>query len=236
VRLLGSAFKGQIATAIREKKDRLNNFYKLEEHALGKRAQAVFLIFDGRQWTYKETYQTVLKYGTWLKKTYNIKPKDIVAMDFMNSDKFIFLWFGLWAIGAKPAFINYNLVGKALAHCIEVSTANLTLIDPELEGNFTQELRDELSNVEFRVLTPELEAEIMSTEGIREPDASRTEDLSQNIAALIYTSGTTGLPKPAIMSWGKVNMGSLLVASWMSFRKSDIFYTVRSFNIPRYHC
>jgi acyl-CoA synthetase (AMP-forming)/AMP-acid ligase II len=228
VRLFGSAFKGLIVMSMREKKDRLNIFYRLEEYALGKRANVTFLIFEGRQWTYKETYQIVLKYGTWLKNTCNVKSKDIVAMDFMNSEKYIFLWFGLWAIGAKPAFINYNLTGTQLAHCIKASTTCLTFIDKEIQDNFTEELRDGLPTVDFKVLTPELEAEILSTDAIREPDSSRTEDLARNIAALIYTSGTTGLPKPAIVSWAKFNAGAILVGSWMSFRKSDIFYTVSS--------
>lgn len=230
-RVYGSGIKGSIICSIREKKDRLNAFYLLEGYALGKQANDVFLIYDGRQWTYKELYRIALSYGTWLKNTYNIQRNDIVAIDFTNNEKFVFLWFGLWAIGAKPAFINYNLSGKALAHCIQVSTARLTLIDPEVEGNFTHELRDGLSKVEFKVLTPEVEAEIVSTEGVREPDSSRSEDLSQNTAALIFTSGTTGLPKAAIVSWTKATIGPILAKNFMSLRKSDIFYT----SMPLYH-
>ena len=124
-----------------EKKDRLSTFYILEEHAKGKLANKVFLIYEGKQWTYKETYENALKYGTWLKTKYGVKSKEIVAMDFMNSDKFIFLWFGLWAIGAKPAFINYNLTGKALAHCVNVSTSRLLFVDPQVLENVTQEVR-----------------------------------------------------------------------------------------------
>jgi acyl-coenzyme A synthetase/AMP-(fatty) acid ligase len=228
VRLIGSVFKGQIATAIRGKKDKLNIFYRLEDLALGKQANDVFIIFEGRQWTYKEFYQTVLKYGTWIKNTYNVKPKEIVAMDFMNSEKFMFLWFGLWSIGAKPAFINYNLAEKALAHCIKVSTTRLTLIDVQIAEKFTQELCDGQPEVQFVVLTPEIEAQIMSTEGVREEDSTRSEDLPSNMAALIYTSGTTGLPKPAIVSWTKVQVGSILAGSWATIKRKDIFYTVRS--------
>jgi acyl-coenzyme A synthetase/AMP-(fatty) acid ligase len=221
---------------LREKKDRLNQFYRLEDQALGKQADKAFLVFEGRQWTYKEMYQIVLKYGTWLKKTYDIKPKEIVAMDFMNSEKFIFLWFGLWAIGAKPAFINYNLAEKALSHCVKVSTARLALIDPQVQDKFTQELRDGLPGVEFVVLTPELEVEVLSTEGIREPDSARTEDLSRNMAALIYTSGTTGLPKPAIVSWTKAAVAPMLVTTWASIKKDDIFYTVTLPNTAEETC
>lgn len=114
-------------------------------------------------------------------------------MDFMNSEKFIFLWLGLWAIGAKPAFINYNLTGKALAHCIRVSTTRLVLVDLEIEHNVTQEVKDELSRVQFETFSPELEAEAMTTKGVREDDAVRAEDKASNMAILIYTSGCVSL-------------------------------------------
>jgi len=177
----------------------LSVFYQLEDHALGKYGNDRALVFEGRTWTYKELYQTTLKYGTWLKTRYNIKPKEVVAMDFTNSEKFIFVWLGLWAIGAKPAFINYNLTGKALAHCIRVSTTRLVLVDPEIQQNITQEVQDELSGVQFETFSPELEAEVMSTTGVREDDAARAEDKAQNMAILIYTSGYVHLT--SLISW-----------------------------------
>jgi acyl-CoA synthetase (AMP-forming)/AMP-acid ligase II len=225
-RVVGSVLYTQFLIALKQRRDRLNVFYKLEEHALGKRANYISLIFEGRQWTYKEVYQTTLKYGTWLKTRYNVKPKEIVAMDFINSEKFIFIWLGLWAIGAKPAFINYNLTGNALAHCIRVSTARVILVDPEIQEKVTPEVRNELPNVRFDIFDPELEAEALSTEGVREPDAVRTEDKSQNLAILIYTSGTTGLPKGAIVSWTKILGGAGIVPPLMGLTKHDVFYTV----------
>ncbi|CZT44701.1 related to FAT1-very long-chain fatty acyl-CoA synthetase [Rhynchosporium secalis] len=230
-RLLGSAVDAQIRGAIREKKDKLSTFYLLESHALGHRANHPLLIFEGRSYTYKEVYNTALKYGQWLKNVHGIKPKEIVAMDFMNSDKFIFIWMGLWAIGAKPAFINYNLSGKALVHCIRVAKANLVLIDPQVSENVTQEVQNELDGIRFEVFTPEIEARILTMQPKREPDEVRSDDKIQNMAIVIFTSGTTGLPKGAIVSWSKIIVGSGLVPGWMSFTKNDVFYT----SMPLYH-
>ncbi|CZS97862.1 related to FAT1-very long-chain fatty acyl-CoA synthetase [Rhynchosporium agropyri] len=230
-RLLGSAVDAQIRGAIREKKDKLSTFYLLESHALGNRANHPLLIFEGRSYTYKEVYNTALKYGQWLKNVHGIKPKEIVAMDFMNSDKFIFIWMGLWAIGAKPAFINYNLSGKALVHCIRVAKANLVLIDPQVSENVTQEVQNELDGIRFEVFTPEIEARILTMQPKREPDEVRSDDKIQNMAIVIFTSGTTGLPKGAIVSWRKIIVGSGLVPGWMSFTKNDVFYT----SMPLYH-
>jgi len=220
-RAIGSVFWSSFKMGFKERRGRLNYFYILEDHALGKRANDLALIFDGRKWTYKELYQTTLKYGTWLKTRYNIKPKEIVAMDFMNSEKFIFVWLGLWAIGAKPAFINYNLTGKALVHCIRVSTTRLALIDPQIQDNVTQEVRDGLPSVQFEIFSPELEAEVLATEGVREDDSVRVEEVAQKMAVLIYTSGTTGLPKGAVVSWGKITVSNGFVPHWMHFTAKD---------------
>ncbi|PBP22170.1 AMP-binding enzyme [Diplocarpon rosae] len=230
-RLLGSAFGAQIRGAIRERQDRLSFFYLLEANAIGAQASHPALIFEGRTWTWKNVYETTLQYGTWLKSAYGIQSKEIVAINFMNSEKFIFLWMGLWAIGAKPAFINYNLSGKALAHCIRVSKARLIIIDPEVAGSVGEEVRDELADVHFEVFTSELEARIASIDGIREPDVARTDDKIQNMAIVIFTSGTTGLPKGAIVSWSKITVGAGLTPGWMSFTKNDTFYT----SMPLYH-
>ncbi|KAA8569996.1 hypothetical protein EYC84_002334 [Monilinia fructicola] len=229
--LLGAASNAYAFTNKREKEDRLNMFYILEEHAQGKFANDIFIIFEGKSWSFKETYEMVLKYGTWLKNTHDIKPEEIVAMDYTNSDNYFFLWFGLWSIGAKPAFINYNLTGKALSHCIKVSTARLCIVDPLVEERVTQEVRDELPDISFQVLTPDIEAAIISTEGVREPDSIRNQQTRSKIGMLIYTSGTTGLPKPAVLAWGKANFGSTIMPKWSGYKRPDVLYTC----MPMYH-
>jgi acyl-CoA synthetase (AMP-forming)/AMP-acid ligase II len=147
-------------------------------------------------------------------------------MDFMNSDKFIFIWFGLWAIGAKPAFINYNLTDKAFIHCINVSASRLVLIDPQVQHRITQEIRDQLPNVLCEVFSPEFEAEVMSTVGVREHNSTRSEDKVSNLGMIVFTSGTTGLPKGAVVSWNKIVLGSMIVHGWSGFGQDDTFYTV----------
>lgn len=67
-----------------------------------------------------------------------VEKDDIVAMDFVNSETFIWVWFGLWSIGAKPAFINYSLTGKPLVHTIKTSTARLVLVDQEGRDKFSE--------------------------------------------------------------------------------------------------
>lgn len=234
--LLASLAAATIKARVSERKDRVNAFYILEAHAQARStANHPFVVYEGRTWTYKEVYDIVLKYGRWLKMTYNIGPKEVVAMDFMNSPQFVFIWLGLWSIGARPAFINYNLTGKPLLHCVKTSTARLLLVDNEVRGCFDQEALDQLASpgfrdgkgpVEITFFTPEIEAQVLNTEGIREPDSSRSGAKAHEMSALIFTSGTTGLPKPAIVSWNKGLVGGTFVSGWVGWKRKDRFYTV----------
>jgi len=216
---------------LRVKKDRLNGLYKLEEWATSKTdANNVFIRFEGRQWTYKESYETVLRYGTWIKKNYGVKPGEIVAMDCPNSDTFVWLWFGLWAIGAKPAFINYNLTDRPLVHSIQTSTSRIVLAHDSLRSKYTDDIVKELGK-EIVFLTPEVKAEIDSTVPKREPDESRGGQEIHSMALLIYTSGTTGLPKPAVVSWAKATLAPIFMGKWLPLKKDSVMYT----SMPLYH-
>lgn len=217
----------------REKRDRVNFFYILEEHATAKAtAGSPCLVWGGKTWTYKEVYDIVLQYGTWLKQEFSILPGEVIAMDFMNKPQFLFLWLGIWSLGAHPAFINYNLTGKSLLHSVRSSTSRLLFVDEQVKYGVSQELLDALTTpgeeklVQVFFFDEATEQHILSIEGVREPDSSRAGAKGPDIANLIYTSGTTGLPKPAIVSWSKVYIGSGIAAGCMSMKRSDRFYTV----------
>ncbi|KAL8948206.1 MAG: hypothetical protein Q9222_005581 [Ikaeria aurantiellina] len=235
-------FLARSFTALYEHRDRSNLFYVLESHALSKRtAKHPFLIYQGKTWTFREVYDRVLQHGTWLKATFNIAPKEIVALTFMNCPEFIFLWMGLWSIGAYPAVINYNLTGAPLIHCLATSTARIVLVDEEISARFTSEVISAITSPSFRagkgpmemtVFTPQLASHITSSVvGQREPDSSRAGDPSHHMAALIFTSGTTGFPKAAVVSWAKITVGGEFVSRWLGLTRKDRFYTC----MPLYH-
>ncbi|KAF2021994.1 acetyl-CoA synthetase-like protein [Aaosphaeria arxii CBS 175.79] len=247
-----------IAGFFHERRGNLNLFYVLEKHAQSSRGNHPWLIFNGRSWTYREGYDVVLKYGTWFKSK-GVQSEEIVAMDFVNSDTFIWVWFGLWSIGAKPAFINYNLTEAPLIHTIKTSNARLVLVDENGRGKFSREILEahgfksrpaEVSDlhgspakysyqpegsqereIEIISFDKNLGDHILSLEPIRQPDSERGDQKRKNMAMLIYTSGTTGLPKPAVMAWGKANLGARFVAGFIPLKKTDIMYT----SMPLYH-
>ncbi|KAI4097585.1 MAG: hypothetical protein LQ344_000318 [Seirophora lacunosa] len=239
---LSRIFQARSICALREYRDRCNLFYVLERHAFARStANHPFLIYEGKTWTFKELYDIVLKYGAWLKTRYNVAPKEVVALDFMNSPEMIFLWLGLWSIGAYPALLNYNLTGPPLIHCLAISTARIVFIDERVAHRFTSDVTSATCSVTFRdgkgpmetiVFTPTTAEDIVSSVvGVREPDSCRSGDTMPGMAALIFTSGTTGLPKAAIVSWVKVTVGGEYVSRWLGLTKKDRFYTC----MPLYH-
>ncbi|KUI64170.1 Fatty acid transporter protein [Cytospora mali] len=216
----------------RERCGKLSLFYDLEYWATRpKTADQLFLRFEDKTWTFRQGLDEALRYGTWLRSRFDIKKGDIVAMDFMNSEVFIFVWMGLWSIGAKPAFINYNLTGHALVHCVRAATTNLMLIDPAVAHNLDDLVRNELSDIRLEVVTPEYKEEAQATEPVRMPDETRLDEGLQSMAILIYTSGTTGLPKAAVVSWGKVHAAGGFSARLIKTRPGEVFYTC----MPLYH-
>lgn len=230
--LLKGALTGSGRLFLRERKDRLNLFYVLESWATSRsHANHPLVVFEGRSHTYAAVYDRVLRYGNWMKTKLGVRPKDIVAIDFQNSDTFVFMWFALWSIGAKPAFINYNLTGNALAHCIKEATTKLCLIDSAVASHFDDSIYSQLSDIKFVVFSPEVEAEAKAASPVRAPDADRSESDLSKMAILIYTSGTTGLPKAAIVSWGKCVVGSSMTETLLPLNKKEIIYT----SMPLYH-
>lgn len=171
-----------------------------------------------------------MKYGTWIKNKFGVKSGDIVAMDIPNCDVFVWTWFGLWAIGVKPAFINYNLTDKPLVHSIQTSTARVVLAHDSLRNKYSEEVVREL-NREICFLNSEVLDEIERTVPKREPDECRSGQSMHNMGLLIYTSGTTGLPKPAVVSWAKAAIAPIFMSKWLPLKKESVVYTC----MPLYH-
>lgn len=236
VKLIGGLIKTAFTSRMAAHRDVLNLFYILEKHALAADTKdRPFIVYNGRTWTFHEAYVTTLKYGTWFKKVHGVKPKEIVAIDFMNSSTFIFMTLGLWSIGAVPAFINYNLSGKPLTHSIRTSTARLLIVDEELGENFPPDqmatfqspnFREDGGAVQVLFFTPDVEAQVLQMEATRPDDKVRSGSILRDMALLIYTSGTTGLPKPAIVSWRKCWVGSVFVGKFLGLTRQDRFFTV----------
>ncbi|RDA91049.1 hypothetical protein CP533_6117 [Ophiocordyceps camponoti-saundersi (nom. inval.)] len=226
-RIISAAFGTACRLFLRSRRGRLNFFYELEDRARRTPSHPL-LRFEGATLTYGEMYDRVVRYGAWLRSSAGVKPGDVVAMLLPNSDLFIVVWWALWSIGAKPAFINTGLTGVSLAHCLSVSGAQLCLSDPELAPN----VAGAPTTVRLLVFDDKHQADALAHPPDRAPDEDRYADDAADMAMLIYTSGTTGLPKPAVVSWSKcVAAASMAQALLGRGGRDDVLYTA----MPLYH-
>lgn len=231
-----------------ESQDRVNIFYQFEKHATDPKSwRRHFLVVPSNtdpaekqgqtEWTYAEAYETVLKYARWLKEVHGVQKNEIVAIDFTNKPTFIWLWFALWSLGAKPAFINSNLRSNAFVHCVRISTSRLLFLDPDIQDVLDDETRLGLSAdgrgraAEIHILTSDIQQSILAGAPYRAPDEARSGDTLASPAMLIYTSGTTGLPKAATVGWTKPLSGVHFFPKYLELQPTDRYFTA----MPLYH-
>lgn len=140
--VVSSLIRAQISGYNGERTATISLFYTLEERAKSADRHRPFIIYGGETWSYAAAYENTLKYGAWLTSK-GVRSGDVVAVDFLNSDTFIWCWFGLWSVGACPAFINTNLKGEPLIHCIRTCGAGLVLADEHSADNFSADVMKE---------------------------------------------------------------------------------------------
>lgn len=99
---------------------RLLVYHLIEDYALTKRPNHLFLEYEGRSWTYKQFYDDLQRVGNWLMNDLGIQQGETVAIDGPNSAEYLMLWFALDGIGACVSFINCHLTGTPLIHSVKV--------------------------------------------------------------------------------------------------------------------
>ncbi|CAR22138.1 long-chain fatty acid transporter FAT1 [Lachancea thermotolerans CBS 6340] len=195
--------------------------------------------FELETYSYRETYDIVLRLSHLLYNEYDVREGQTVALDYTNKPMFIFMWFALWNIGAVPSFLNYNAIGAPLVHSIKIANVKSVFIDPQAAGpvkETEQAIRKELPDVKLHFLTEEKVNNIImnaeSPQFLQDPK-KRSPPYATDFqpACLIYTSGTTGLPKSAIMSWRKAVIGCTLFGWVLRIKNDSTVFTA----MPLYH-
>jgi len=189
------------------------------------------------EWTYAEAYDLILRYAAWLENTHGAQKHEYIAMDFTNTPAFIWMWFGLWSLGAIPVFINHNLRDRAFVHSVRVSTTRILFIDPDVREVLNESTLaglgpDEKGRaVETVVIEPEIEQQILAQTPYRAPDEDRGGVTQLDTCLLIYTSGTTGLPKAAKVSYSKALTSCKFMPILLGLKPTDRYFTC----LPLYH-
>jgi acyl-CoA synthetase (AMP-forming)/AMP-acid ligase II len=140
-------------------------------------------------YTWAEVLDRVNQHAQWY-LLQGVKPNDLVSFYLTNSPDFIFAWLGLWAVGAAPTMINYNLSGNALIHCLKVAGSKLILVDEDealLKRIESDRAEIEKLGMEIRILNGSLKQMILGLATKRPADSYREQVRGNSAVAIFYT-------------------------------------------------
>lgn len=185
-------------------------------------------------WTFQEFHDQTAQYAQWMLEQ-GVRPGDLVAMYLHNSADFLMIMFATLCIGAGPAFINYNLEGKSLMHCLAVCDSKLLIADVD-EGcqRRLNASRTDIESAGTKIVTLDsaLKQKIKSRPVHVPEDKYRSGMTGDFPFCLIYTSGTTGLPKGCPFTVSRTHLlGAHLEPSFGSEPGKDCWYSP----MPLYH-
>ncbi|HEV7159395.1 MAG TPA: long-chain-acyl-CoA synthetase [Caulobacteraceae bacterium] len=197
------------------------------EAAVDQHRERPAIRFQTRQLSYGAMDDLANRYAHWALAR-GLRPGETVAVLLPNRLEYLPLWFGLSKVGVVAALINNQLTGEALRHCLELSGAQLAVVDASTAGAFTAAARGGIRSWD---LDRDLGAAAAALSAARPAKSARGGMTASDTCLLIYTSGTTGLPKAARINHMRAQLYMRGFAGATGARPSDRLYLT----LPLYH-
>jgi acyl-CoA synthetase (AMP-forming)/AMP-acid ligase II len=177
--------------AYAQKNNKMLVFHIFEDRAGTKEGDNIFLMFEGRQWTYTEFYHAIIPVANWLIKDLGVQKGDMIALNGTNSAEYLLLEFAIEAVGASTAFINHNLTDKALVHCVKLCNAKYMLASQDVQ-HLVAPVEDAIRETGARTIY--YDTALFSTFQDKSPlpKERQMNFEAKDVSNLLFTSGTTG--------------------------------------------
>ena len=168
------------------------------------------IVFEGRSVTWVEFNALANRYANHL-ASQGVARGDVVSLVMENRIEFLAITVALNKLGATAGFINTNLRGKPLIHCITVTASKKCVFGEELAPALA-EVKGELSLAEGEdylfvpdageAAAPNWASDLTAESAAASPDnpPATMENTLGDTAMYLFTSGTTGMPKAAVLS------------------------------------
>ena len=186
------------------------------------------LLSDSESFTYGALAARINQYARWARRQ-GIGPGRTVCLIMPNRPDYLACWLGISRVGGVAALINTKLVGKSLAHCVNVAQADHVIVARSHVDMF-ETARPYLARAP-KIWTSgeagangDLDGALAAMEAIPLCVAERGDVGIDDRALLIYTSGTTGLPKAANISHRRILNWGGWFAGLMDASKDDRLY------------
>jgi len=199
--------------------------------------KTALVMVDGKSYTFQQVDTMSNAMANYIiEKGY--QKDDVVALFMENTPQFAIFWLGLAKAGVIASLINFNLIGKSLLHCIEISKAKGLIYSSSLAhalSDIKDDIPEKLSCYCTGPCDPEifdgipidLELKLAAKTTPNKPGGAKMNDILLHI----YTSGTTGLPKAAIITHTRFYWGCDLIGNYVNITPDDVVYDV----LPLYH-
>ncbi|WP_152428354.1 long-chain-acyl-CoA synthetase [Methyloferula stellata] len=188
--------------------------------------------------SYRELNARANLYARWA-RAQGFGPGDTIALLMPNRPEYFCVWMGLAKAGCVTALINTNLIGPALAQCINVAHPRAIIVDACLLASL-EAVRTLLGD-DTRIFLhgeaagagaiPRVDSALGQFSGENLPAAERPIINSKDRCLYIYTSGTTGLPKAANLNHFRVLLMMIGFAGLTAAKPTDRVYNC----LPMYH-
>ncbi|QDX80170.1 long-chain-acyl-CoA synthetase [Denitratisoma sp. DHT3] len=205
--------------------------------------ERIFIHYGDHHWTYGEVNAIANRYARALQGL-GLKYGDACAMAVENRPEFFFLLWALAKLGVTASLINTNITGKALAHCLSITSAKAAIVGeeclvhfhcPEVQGTLPLWLLPDAEKPADPALRQTCGADVSAlAEG--QPDDNLAPSVRDGLLAEqpfvhIYTSGTTGLPKAVLNSHMRVLTTGDVMQVTTDLGPGDVCYCF----LPLYH-
>ena len=209
------------------------------EELADKYGDAPALISDRERLSYRALAERANRYARWALRE-KLAKGETVCLLMPNRPEYMAAWIGITSAGGVAALINTNLIGTALAHCIDIVAPKHVVVAAELAEGFATarallKTRPKVwsygEGAEFPNTDPRLDREIDALPGHRLAASERVALTIEDHALYIYTSGTTGLPKAANINHYRVMLATSAFAGVMDTKPTDRMYDC----LPMYH-
>ncbi|GAA5973711.1 hypothetical protein JCM21900_004997 [Sporobolomyces salmonicolor] len=250
--LASGLVNARIGLAVANARDK-NSIYYYFDAAQHRQRERDCYVFEGQTLSWSQVAIEVNRLAHWLRDVQGIARGQRIALYMPNKPAFVIIWLACLALDIVPAFINYNLTGQGLVHCINVACPSLVIYDSDYAVpivDAASSLKAQLPALKFvrwfdRFSKSaddkgegELQGEIRVNEAVlggmsseRIPDEARKGVSWQDPCCLIYTSGTTGLPKAATVTHGRSATAFRMWTKYNGFDSATRIYTP----MPLYH-